>query len=105
MFAMAALDQQSPVDVWRLIRDCGVLFFSTTLATTFALDFAFARRRNSLADWGLYVLFPVIIIIFSVLVYAICYVGHPRFWPVTLTQIVVALSTCIYAVTVKRRQA
>ena len=106
LLAMAILDRHLSINPACLIFDCGLVFFSTTLATTFALDFAFARRTsaNLMGDFRLYIIFPLIIIILSILVYAVCSVGTPDFWPITLLQIAVFLATCAYAVTVKRLQ-
>jgi hypothetical protein len=106
MFGLAMVDQKSSVDPDRLIRDCGLLFFSTSLVATFGVDFAFGRRTSNrlLGDLGLFILFPLIIIVISIFVYTECSVGEPNLLAIIIIQLGVTFATCVYAFAVKRIQ-
>lgn len=105
MLVFAGLDQNSVVDPERVVRDCGLLFFSTTLAATFGLDFAMHTRqtRTVIADWMLFFIFPGIIVVASVLTYSVCYYGNIKFGATLVTQIAIAVAAFVYAVVVKLR--
>jgi hypothetical protein len=103
LLGYAALDQHSKFIPQRLLLDSGLLFFSTTLVATFSLDFAFSAKtsRNLLLHWLVYFIFPAIIVAWSILVYSVCSVGHPRLLPVLIAQLAVALAAIAYAVVIK----
>jgi len=103
LLGFVALDQNSTVETGRLLRDCGLLFFSSTLVATFGLDFAFSARtsRTLLIHWLVYCIFPGIVVCASILVYSVCYLGHPKFPAILLTQLTVTFAAFVYAVAIK----
>jgi len=99
LLGYAALDKKSTFIPEKILFDSGLLFFGTTLVTTFSLDFAFSKKtsRTLLLHWLVFCIFPALIVSWSILVYSVCSVGDPKPKPVLIAQILGAGVALAYA--------
>jgi len=104
MLLFVALDSGSTIKADALLRDCGFLFFSTSLLAAFGIDYFFTHKttRNLGSVGAMYVLLPVFVVVVSTVIYAVCYIGTPRLRAVCLAQFAVIVSSLAYAYGVKR---
>jgi hypothetical protein len=108
------LGNSQAISITAIISDCALIFFSTTIATSFAIDFfVFEKNHAGKAKMTfqkiglLYVLFPGVILVISILIY--CY---QYFSPKTQVhtnnlisaQIVICILSLIYAYYIKQIQ-
>jgi hypothetical protein len=104
MLLFVSLDSGSTVKADDLLRDCGLLFFSTSLIAAFGIDYFFTHKtsRNLGAVGAVYVLLPVFVVVISTVIYAVCYIGAPRLRAVCLAQLAIIIASVTYAYGVKR---
>jgi hypothetical protein len=103
----SALDKAISFDRDKFLLDCGIVFFSTVLVATFAIDFFCQDRKliKSLALVGvLYALYPALILGLAVWVYSNSFLGQPDIKRLFNTQMVIVFMSTLYALVLKTKQ-
>jgi hypothetical protein len=95
-------------DFKTLIQNCSLMFFSMALVSTLAIEFFYRAEQEqlSLQQIGFrYVLFPLFIILITLMLFTACQFGTPDFQLVYQTQLVILTMSVVYAFSIKFRRA
>ena len=73
------IDKQKTFSVWNIIKDCGILFFCTSIMSAIALDFFIKEKKikNISVIGAIYIIPTFLCLILSILIYGVCYFGDP----------------------------
>lgn len=99
VFLISIFDSDRSFDVWKLAHDYSILFFCTALVSSIAIDFFCRKNRKYNLPYvgAIYVLFPIFILIGSVTLYCVGYLGAPDDKAVLITQSILFVMTITYA--------
>lgn len=101
---VAFFDENKNVDWGKIRNECSLLFFCTGLVAAIAVDRFWSKiKGNKLSSIGMaYVLFPCMILFFSIIIYCVVYLGSAD--PVALgwAQVAIFAMTFSYAVAIKK---
>lgn len=100
----AALDENVSFDSKKFLLDCGLVFFSTALVASFAIDFFCQKRKlvKNLALIGaLYALYPALIMGLAIWIYSVCFLGNPDLELLFNMQLVIIFMSILYALVLK----
>ena len=97
------LDKSVAFSSIEVIKDCGILFFCTSIMTAFALDFMIKKKstRNLSTIGVVYILPPMLCLIFSILIYSVYYFGTPEESITTNFQYVIFAFSALYMTVIK----
>jgi hypothetical protein len=96
-------DKNKPFSSIDIVRDCGILFFCTSIMSALALDFFINNKavKNISVIGVVYLIPPLLCLVFSILIYSICYYGTPEVSLITTFQYIVFGFCAIYMTVVK----
>lgn len=105
---ISLLDESFKFSTMDIIKEGGLIFFSTSIVVTFAIDF-FTSKKNppeiAHEEIGiLYALFPALIVILSLVIYCVIKIGKPNSISIILSQGAIFVASLLYSYKVKERQ-
>lgn len=95
-----------PIEINYILRNCGLLFFSTSLIISITLNFIFKRKttKNLPIVSLVYFTLPIFCVFFSILIYYASYFNEPNIGKIAWFQIIIFIITLIYVMTIKYYQ-
>ena len=104
---ISVIDRNITYDFEGLINSCALIFFSTALVASLAIDFFYyANQKNyTLKQIGIvFVLFPFFILLITLMMFTVCDIGSAKFEFLVPIQLVILTMSLIYAFQLKCRE-
>ncbi len=99
-----ALAENKVFEYDKFVLDCSLVFFSTALVASLAVDF-FSQNRKRVRSLGLigvmFGLYPAVVVGLGILIYSVCFFGQAKVSIVSNVELVMFTMSVVYALIVK----